>query len=177
MTRATLKQVLLQRADITYDITESLFRRVGNDHISWVPPVGTNWMTTGQLLMHCASFGCGKAMQGFVKGNWGFSESSDSYDDTGSHVPPSETLPTVETVEQALNLLAEDRSLAVRCIIEVEEADLLSKRSVAPWGGPEISLFEHMMLMIDHLSQHKGQLFYYLKLMGKDVNTSDLWGA
>jgi hypothetical protein len=27
-----------------------------------------------------------------------------------------------------------------------------------------------------HLNQHKGQLFYYLKLMGEDVKTEDLWG-
>jgi hypothetical protein len=28
----------------------------------------------------------------------------------------------------------------------------------------------------NHLAQHKGQLFYYLKLQGKPVNTTDLWG-
>jgi uncharacterized damage-inducible protein DinB len=39
------------------------------------------------------------------------------------------------------------------------------------------SLFEHLLRMIAHLAQHKGQLFYYLKLMGKEVNTSDLWGG
>jgi hypothetical protein len=31
--------------------------------------------------------------------------------------------------------------------------------------------------MIRHLAQHKGQLFYYLKLMGRDVDSSDLWGG
>jgi uncharacterized damage-inducible protein DinB len=46
----------------------------------------------------------------------------------------------------------------------------------APWGGPECTLFQHLLHMVDHLAQHKGQLFYYMKLMGKDVNTSDLWG-
>jgi hypothetical protein len=30
--------------------------------------------------------------------------------------------------------------------------------------------------MIQHLAQHKGQLFYYLKLQGKPVNTAHLWG-
>ncbi len=178
MTRTTLKQVLLQRANTTYDITERLFRRVTNDLVSWAPPAGTNWMTTGQLLMHCASFGCGKAVQGFVTGDWGSPETSDSHDlDAANHVPSPEALPTVETVEQALSLLAEDRILAVRCIGDAQESDLLSKRCVAPWGGPETSLFEHLMLMIDHLAQHKGQLFYYLKLMGRDVNTGDLWGV
>jgi hypothetical protein len=30
--------------------------------------------------------------------------------------------------------------------------------------------------MIQHLERHEGQLFYYLKLQGKPVNTVDLWG-
>jgi len=47
----------------------------------------------------------------------------------------------------------------------------------SPWGGPEVTLFQHLYHMIGHLGQHKAQLFYYLKLMGKDVNTGDLWGV
>jgi hypothetical protein len=177
MPSTTLKQVLFHQASTTYDITEKLFSRVADDELSWVPTTGTNWMTTGQLLMHCASFGCGKAVQGFVRGDWGLPEGLLPDDGHAEqHVPPTEAMPTVETVEQALRLLAEDRCLAVQCIGEVEESDLLAKRCVAPWGGPEIPLFEHLMLMIEHLAQHKGQLFYYLKLMGKAVNTSDLWG-
>jgi hypothetical protein len=30
--------------------------------------------------------------------------------------------------------------------------------------------------MLAHLAQHKGQLFYYLKLMGRPVHTGHLWG-
>ncbi|MGE5806101.1 MAG: DinB family protein, partial [Ignavibacteria bacterium] len=63
------------------------------------------------------------------------------------------------------------------CIAETDEDEFLTKKIIAPWGGPEIFLFQHLLLMIAHLAQHKGQLFYYLKLMGKDVNTSDLWGT
>ena len=38
-------------------------------------------------------------------------------------------------------------------------------------------LLGHRLLqMVDHLKQHKGQLFYYLKLQGKPVSTTDLWG-
>lgn len=178
MTSTTLKQVLLRQADTTYEITEKLFSRVADDELSWVPTIGKNWMTVGQLLMHCANFGCGKAIQGFVKGDWGLPEGVKPEDlEAAQHVPPAATLPSVENVKQALKLLAEDRCLTEQCINEAEETDLLSKRCVAPWGGSEISLFQHLMLMIEHLAQHKGQLFYYLKLMGKDVNTSDLWGV
>lgn len=30
--------------------------------------------------------------------------------------------------------------------------------------------------MVQHLDRHNSQLFYYLKLQGKHVDTSDLWG-
>jgi hypothetical protein len=38
-------------------------------------------------------------------------------------------------------------------------------------------LLGHRLLsMVLHVMQHKGQLYYYLKLQGNPVNTGDLWG-
>jgi hypothetical protein len=174
----TLTDVLLHEAEETYVITEKLFRRVVDGDLSWRPATGRNWMTVGQLLMHCASFGCGKAIRGFVKGDWGLPEGTRLEDLRAEHhVPPVAALPSVESVEQALQLLARDRDIALGCIAEAKEAELLTKVLAAPWGGHEVSLFQHLLQMIAHLGQHKGQLFYYLKLIGKDVNTSDLWGT
>jgi len=177
-TSISLKQVLLEEAEATFTITEKLFRRVADDELSWKPTTGKNWMTVGQLLMHCASFGCGKAVQGFVRGDWQLPEDVTLEDSEATeHVPPAAVMPSVDSVDHALELLANDRRLALDCIREVEEDELLAKRFAAPWGGPENTLFQHLLLMIEHLAQHKGQLFYYLKLMGREVNTSDLWGA
>jgi hypothetical protein len=174
----TRTQVLLAEAETAYAIAEGLFRRVADDELSWRPAAGKNWMTVGQLLMHCASFGCGKAIRGFVKGDWGLPPGTEVEGVTmQAHVPPAAALPSVVTVGQALELLANDRRLALSCIAAADEEDLLERRVIAPWGGPEASLFEHLLHMIAHLAQHKGQLFYYLKLMGKDVKTCDLWGA
>ncbi|MFH0992684.1 MAG: DinB family protein [bacterium] len=174
----TMKRVLLEEAKTTYAITEKLFRRVTDADLLWKPTTGKNWMTLGQLLMHCANFGCGKAIQGFVKGDWGMPEAVEPVDlNAEQHVPPVAMLPSVENVKQALELLMNDRNLALRCIEETEEADLLARRFTAPWGGSEASLFQHLLLMIAHLAQHKGQLFYYLKLMENDLSTSDLWGT
>ena len=169
----TLKQVLLDEAESTYAVTAKLVRRITDSELSWKPTTGKNWMSISQLLMHCSSFGCGKAVQGFVTGNWGTPEPMEAE----QHVPPATALPGVESVEQALDLLEDDRRLALRCIEDVNETDLLTKQIIAPWGGLEASLFQHLSLMIAHLAQHKGQLFYYLKLMGKDVSTADLWGS
>ena len=173
----TLTNILIMEAETVYNITEKLFNRVSNNELMWTPSTGNNWMTMGQLLMHCASFGCGKALQGFVKGDWGLPEGI-KIEDLGAeeHIPPSNKLPSVESIKQALELLDEDKKLALNCIKEVDEAKLLDKPFTAPWGGPELFLFQHLLHMIVHLTQHKGQLFYYLKLMGKDLNTQDLWG-
>ncbi len=174
----TLTRILLEEADATYAITQKLFRRVTNGELSWRPAQGNNWMTIGQLLMHCAGYGCGKAIQGFVRGDWGLPEGIKAGDLAAvEHVPPAAALQAVASVDQALELLAEDRKLSLSCIAETNEADLLTLRLVAPWGGSEAPLFQHLLHMIEHLAQHKGQLFYYLKLMGKDVHTSDLWGT
>jgi len=173
----TLKEVLLDQVDSAYQITEKLFQRVDDNELSWMPSTGKNWMSLGQLLMHCANYGCGKAVQGFTTGDWDFPESSESNSsESAEHIPPAEMLPSVESVDEALSLLKADWGLAQRCIAETDEAEFLTKKIIAPWGGPEIFLFQHLLLMIAHLAQHKGQLYYYLKLMGKDVNTADLWG-
>jgi len=170
----TLTEVLLTEADANYALTERLMRRVRDDELSWTPSAGKNWMTMGQLLMHCASFGSGKAIRGFVTGDWGAAaEDSTEHD----HVPPPEALPSVKTVHEALELLAADREVARGSILAAGEANLLGRKTTAPWGGPELCLFQQILRMIAHLAQHKGQLFYYLKLMERDVNTSDLWGT
>ena len=171
-----LKDILIKEAKTTYSITERLIYRVSNDDLIWSPPLGNNWMSMGQLLMHCSHYGCGKAVKGFVKGDWGLPKGK-SIEDLiqEEHVSPQPALPGVNSVEQALKLLAEDKELTLCSISEADDSSLLDKAFKAPWGGPEQFLFHHLLQMIVHLTHHKGQLFYYLKLMGKDVNTSDLW--
>ena len=175
-TPLTLKQVLLEETKKTYVVTENLFRKVDDNELNWKPNTGKNWMTLGQLLMHCADAGCGKAVKGFIKGDWGTAESGAVEDQDAVHLPQAEDLPYVDNVEQAIKILEDDKALALRCVSDAKEEDLLSKRLIAPWGGLEMSLFQHLLMMIAHLAQHKGQLFYYLKLMGKEVDSSDLWG-
>jgi uncharacterized damage-inducible protein DinB len=169
-----MTEILLAEAETTYSVTERLFRCVSDDELAWAPRDGDNWMTVGQLLMHCASFGCGKAVHGFLTGDWGtHGENANDQD----HVPPADALPSVTSVRQAIELLDGDRELTLSGIRAAGERTLLERRVAAPWGGPEMLLGQQLLRMIAHLAQHKGQLFYYLKLMGKDVDTSDLWGA
>ncbi len=123
--------------------------------------------------MHCGCYGCGKVVQGFATGEW---PAEVAEGDADAHVPAAAALPAVSTVRQALELLRQDKQVTVSCIAALDESQLLGRRVVAPWGGRELSLFEQLLAMLRHLNQHKGQLFYYLKLMGKGVDSHDLWG-
>ena len=171
----TLNEILRDDAQGVYRTTAALMRLVDEDMLGWKPSTGSNWMTTGQLLKHLTD-ACGAAVRSFVTGDWGVPDGADA-----SEIPPEDMLPNTEamasvgSVEEALELLAEDEAVAVAMFAEVSAERLANERSTAPWGGPELSLFQHCNGMIWHLAQHKGQLFYYLKLQGKPVNTMHLW--
>lgn len=172
----TLAGILKQEAEMMFGVTEALIRRVDAGSLGWKPATGKNWMTVGQLLMHTGS-ACGMGVKGFLTGDWGLPEGV-KFEDMKPEdmLPPASAMPAVESVEQALKLLAQDRELTMQQLGQVKEADLLGRTLAAPWGGPKVTLFQQLYNMIVHLGQHKGQLFYYLKLMGQDVNTGNLWG-
>lgn len=164
----------LLKAEIqsTYTITERLLALVDDDALEW-KPLGNNWMTTGQLLKHITD-GCGAAFRAFITGDWGLPEGTDISEVT--HLPPAEKLPTIDSVAEARRLLQEDKRLTSDMLASLCEDDLAHRKAPAPWDPTEMVLGHRLLQMVDHLKQHKGQLFYYLKLQGKPVNTADLWG-
>lgn len=171
-----LTELLKAEAEFMYATTEKLFTLVDNDKLGWKPATGSNWMTVAQVLHHCTN-SCGAGIKGFVSGDWGLPPGTKFEDmPPEAMLPPAEKLPAVKSVDEALKLLAEDKKTAMKFLSEAGEANLLSKTSTAPWGGPKATLFQHLSHMIGHLGQHKGQLFYYLKLQGKKVSTQELWG-
>ncbi len=172
----TLTEVLKQDAENMYRVTEGLMKMVDPDELNWKPATGKNWMTTGQVVKHCTN-ACGAIVKGFVSGDWGLPPGTKMEDMSPEEMlMPAEKMPTVASIDEALGLMAEDRKTALKYISEAGESNLLTRKMGAPWGGPEQTLFQHISQMIGHLGQHRGQLFYYLKLQGKDVNTGHLYG-
>jgi uncharacterized damage-inducible protein DinB len=158
-------------------VTEKLMAMVEEDSLGWKPAMGSNWMTTGQLLKHLTE-SCGVCFRGFIKGDWGMPEGMDLKDiPPESMLPPAEKLPAVASVAEAIRLFLKDKQLALEMLDGCSEEDLATRPSPAPWDPTDLVLGHRLLQMIDHLKQHKGQLFYYLKLRGKSVNTGDLWGS
>lgn len=165
----------------TYKTTDALMVMVGDADLGWKPASGRNWMTTGQLLMHLTN-ACGFCCRGFLTGDWGMPEGACAEVDAGdipkeAMLPPAEALPTIESVAEARRLLALDRQLALDMIKEAGESKLDGLLVAAPWCPDDAQPLGRQFLgMVQHLQSHKSQLYYYLKLMGRDVNTMHLWG-
>lgn len=162
--------------EYTYGVTQSLLGMVDDDNLDWKPSQGENWMTVGQLVKHLTD-ACGAPCKGFVTGDWGFPAGTDpSNIPADQMLPPAEKLPTIANVAEAKALLEQDRKLALAMLAEAGEDDLANKIATAPWDTMQMALGHRMLQMVGHLNQHKGQLYYYLKLQGKPVNTMHLWG-
>jgi len=161
----------------TYAVIEGLLDFVDDGDLGWKPATGDNWMTLGQLLRHLAG-GCGAAFRAFVLGDWGLPDGRDMNELAGEeHLPPAEKLPSVASVAEARELLAKDRAAALEAMERTSEDRLASESAPAPWDKSEMVLGRRLLQMIEHEKQHKGQLFYYLKLLGKPVGTANLWGT
>jgi hypothetical protein len=170
-------EFLRNEIETTYGTTARLLDKVDPTGIDWKPASGSNWMTVGQLIKHISN-ACGAGCKGFVSGDWGLPAGKELADlSPEENLPPAEKLPTVEDLDEARRLLAEDKAIALQMIDKAGENDLASKEMAAPWDpGVSLPLGRHLLRMIQHLDRHKSQLFYYLKLQGKSVNTADLWG-
>jgi uncharacterized damage-inducible protein DinB len=170
-------ELLKAEVESTYAVTERLLALVSEDSLEWKPSTGSNWMTTGQLLKHLTQ-GCGATFRAFITGDWGLPEGTDSSEPTSEeHLPPAEKLPTVESVAEARRLLREDKETAFEMLAASGEEQLAHNPAPAPWDPTEMVLGHRLLQMVDHQKQHKGQLFYYLKLQGKPVGTRELWGV
>jgi len=169
-------ELLKNEIEYAYNSTQKLIELVEDDKLDWKPATGTNWMTTGQLLKHTTS-ACGACFRGFVTGDWGMPEGIDLAEIPPEEMlPPAEKMPAIQSVSEAKKLLAEDKLTALAMLENAGEERLHNEMSATPWDPTEMILGLHLLGMIGHLTSHKSQLFYYLKLQGKPVNTHTLWG-
>ena len=169
-------ELIKREIQFTYKSADNLIGLVDDDTIDWKPSDSNNWMTTGQVLRHMTT-ACGMCFKGFVTGDWGMPEGMDASDMSMEEMlPPAEKLPSIESAAEAAKLLREDMKLALDMLEQCSEDDLDNKPAPAPWDPSPMILGHRLLSMVDHLKLHKSQLYYYLKLQGKPVNTGNLWG-
>lgn len=169
-------ELLKSEIEATYQAARGLMDMVDEANLDWKPETGNNWMTAGQLLMHMTT-ACGATFRGFVTGDWGLPEGVSMEEMPADEMLPSaERMPTIGSVAEAKRLLEEDKQLALRMIDEAGDDRLENERIPAPWDPRPVALGQHLLHMVEHLGNHKSQLFYYTKLQGKPVNTMHYYG-
>ena len=170
-------QLLRHEIENAYSTTEKLLDKVDPATFDWKPATGANWMTVSQLLKHIAE-ACGVGCQAFVTDEWGLPPGKTWADLAPEEIfPPAEKMPSIQSLDQVKEDLAKDKALALAMIDRAGENDLTNKQVAAPWAPAKKAALGYQLLnMVHHLERHKTQLFYYLKLQGKPVNTMDLWG-
>lgn len=174
----TWTDILKRRAEGSYAAAAGLFKLVDKKDFAWKPATGNNWLNTGQLLLHIAH-GAGGPGLALLSGDWKDETIDPKWKPSGPQdfLPPAEFYKSVSSVDDALKQLAADHKKFLKALEQAGEKDLDGKMSVAPWGGPERCMGEHLESYLRHLDTHRCQLFYYLKLQGKKVGTNELWGG
>src|SRR5512136_2683463 len=83
---------------------------------------------------------------------------------------PAVVFTAVELVKEGLDLIDADWKLFEQYFASVDERTLNTQVCRIPWMAPGTTLAEYLLLTVEHLSNHRMQLFMYLRLMGVKVD-------
>lgn len=140
---------------------ESLLKMVPSDKLDWKP--GPDFMTMGQLICHLAD-GIGGELRMAINNSW---PKMEEMSEAMKQMPSC-------NVQEAAAKLEKDKSTLKEVLAGVSEQDFATKIIEVPWGWK--SPIEKMALDFrEHFTNHKMQLFTYLKLLGFPVNTEKLY--
>jgi hypothetical protein len=146
-----------------YRPAKSLIEMVPADKLGWAP--GAKFMTLGQLIFHLSP-GLGDGIRSLHTGQWPTEEEM-------IKEMKQENLPSCGVAE-ALKKLEGDKAVLREALAAVSERDFSDKVVSVPWSMK--GKFEILaLLFLEHFTNHKMQLFTYLKLLDLPVNTQTLY--
>ncbi len=135
------------------------------DSLAW-RPAEANMMNLGQLLRHLAA--CPRHLATAAR---------------NAFPPPAEftraneeALLNTATPDEAGRSLEANYAEAAKAIEALSEGDFQRQQIAVPWGPPA-PMHMSLLAMAMHQSNHKMQLFLYLKILGLDVNTMTLYAG
>lgn len=149
-----------------YKPAETLIRMAPADKLDWAP--GARFMNLGQLICHVTE-PVGEGVRCLITNEWPFTP------EQMEEGMKQENLPSCGVAE-ALKRLEKDKSGLREVLDSLSEQDFSQKIVSTPWGWKG-KLETMAVLFREHFTNHKMQLFTYLKLLGLPVNTQTLYGV
>jgi hypothetical protein len=145
-----------------------LIGRTPDDKLEWRPDA--SFLKLGQVLRHVAE-SLGGELRNVMDGGWGI-----VYEGGEGGLPSADKFPTVKSVKEALAMIDADWKLFEERFAKVDERTLNTQVVKIPWMAPGTTLLAYLLSSTEHLSNHRMQLFMYLRLLGVKVNTAHLYG-
>lgn len=161
------REGFLAHAARIYRGARSVLRAVPPDLIDHRPQ--PSMMSVGQLIRHMAS-ACGGAFEfalHFRHEPAAPPHTEPRLDSLRSHGSAGDALAHLDRDEQALR----------RTVLGLSEEEFQTREVPLPWSGETVPVWMLALLMADHLSVHRMQLFQYLRAAGLPVDTGTLYGS
>ncbi len=160
--------------------TRGLIERVPADKLEWRPD--PSFFKVSALLHHVSNT-VGSQLRDVMNDAWEYrpaeagGDGSGGSGNGGSGLPPADAYPVVSRVSEARAMIDADWKLFEDCFSRIAEDTFNRQVCKIPWMAPGTTLKEYMLLTTEHLSNHRMQLFMYLRLLGVKVDTTNLYGG
>jgi hypothetical protein len=146
-----------------YRPAKTLIEMVPADKLDWRP--GAKFMTLGQLIYHL-SLGVGDGVRLLHTGQW-------PTDQEMIEGMKQENLPSCGA-QEAVKKLEADKQTLRDALAAISEKEFGDKVVSVPWGmHGKVEVLA--LSFLEHFTNHKMQLFTYLKLLDLPVNTQTLY--
>ncbi len=161
-----LREEYIQYVENIYQATRKLIMLTPEEKFNFKPMEGV--FTIDQLLHHCSGCLGGMAYQAY----------HDAFPDIPPEnmLPPAETYLRVSSVNEAVEKIDKDFQLMKDEFGKMTEDEFNTKMIKPPWMPFEIPFAAFMMQAFEHLSNHRMQLFLWLRLSEEKINTAHLYG-
>jgi uncharacterized damage-inducible protein DinB len=150
----------------TYKAARGLIQLTPDNKLDFKPKDGL--MTIAQVLKHLAS-SLGASLSMAVNNSW-------PEIPEGEMLPPAGKMPKSNSAAEALKEIDQDWELLKQEFEKITDGEFNQNKVNVPWMPFPMTLIEFMMQAMEHLSNHRMQLFIWLKLSGEDLNTAHLYG-
>jgi uncharacterized damage-inducible protein DinB len=149
-----------------YKAARGLIQLTPGDKLDFKPKDGL--MTIAQVLKHLTtSLGAGLSMA--INNSW-------PEIPEGEMLPPAEKMPKSNSAAEALKEIDRDWELLKQELEKITDGEFNQNKIKVPWMPFPMTILEFMMQAREHLSNHRMQLFIWLKLSGEELNTGHLYG-
>jgi uncharacterized damage-inducible protein DinB len=149
-----------------YKAARGIIKLTPDSKLDFKPMAGL--MTVGQVLKHLVTC-LGASLAVAVSNDWPAVPEDEM-------LPPVEKMPKSNSAAEALKEIDEDWALLKQTMEKITDGEFNDNKINVPWMPFPMTLVEYMMQSMEHLSNHRMQLFIWLKLAGEKLHTGHLYG-